>query len=78
MDRMPKYIPARDREIRLTRRRGIALLNFVKALADAGDLKAGAFLGAMRDGAFDPPRDGDRDSGIRLVPRPSTVRPSEP
>jgi hypothetical protein len=64
--------------IRLTRRRSNALLNFVKALADGGDLKAGAFLAALQDGAFDPPRDGTADSGIRLVPRPRTMRPSEP
>jgi hypothetical protein len=44
MDRMPRYIPARDREIRLNRRRGNALLDYVKGLADSGDQKAGGFL----------------------------------
>jgi hypothetical protein len=53
MDRMPKYIPARERIVRLDRRRGNALFNFVKALADSGDQKAGAFLDALLAGAFD-------------------------
>jgi hypothetical protein len=57
MDRMPKYIPARDRVVRLDRRRGNALFNFVKALADAGGQKAAAFIDALLAGAFDLRRD---------------------
>jgi hypothetical protein len=55
---MPKYIPARDRMVRLDRRRGNALFEFVRKLADAGDMKAAAFLDALLAGAFDLRSDG--------------------
>jgi hypothetical protein len=72
MDRMPKYLPQRDRIIRLDRRRGNALFEFVRQLADDGDDRAGSFLDALHAGAFDDaPSAGD--SGLRLFVRPSTV-----
>jgi hypothetical protein len=58
MDRMPKYIPARERSVILDKRRGNALLRYVEALADAGDQKAAAFLDALLAGAFDLNPDG--------------------
>jgi hypothetical protein len=76
MDRMPEYIPARDRVVRLDRRRGHALFEFVRQLADDGDDRAGSFLDALRAGAFDDP---PRDSGLRLFVRPYTVgKPENP
>jgi hypothetical protein len=77
-DRMPRYIPARNRIVPLNRYRGAALLEFVRKLADGGDQRAMAFYDALMSGAFDPPPDGGGDTGIRLNPRPSTVRPGEP
>jgi hypothetical protein len=90
MDRMPKYIPARDRVVRLDRRRGHALLEYVIQLANGGDGKAASFLDAVAAGAFDKPpsrsavasfvqpyaRPGD--SGLRLFAKPSTVKPENP
>jgi hypothetical protein len=74
MDRMPRYIPARERIIRLDKRRGAALFEYVKKLADGGDAKACAFIDPLLAGAFDVPRDGAaRDSGIRLAMLPNTV-----
>jgi hypothetical protein len=79
MDRMPRYIPARDRIVRIDRRRGAALFAYVEKLAYSGDQRAGAFLDALLAGCFDePPPDDVRDSGIRTPARPNTVRPGEP
>jgi hypothetical protein len=50
---MKKHTPAIERVVFLDRRRGNALFNFVKALADAGDPRAAAFLDALLAGAFD-------------------------
>jgi hypothetical protein len=73
MDRMPGYLPPRP----LTRRRANALLDFVRSRALAGDERAASFLDSLLAGCFDePPPDDVRDSGIRLNPRPGTVRPS--
>jgi hypothetical protein len=57
-DRMPKYIPARERSIQLNKRRGDAMPRDIENLADAGDLKARAFLDALFAGAFDLKPDG--------------------
>jgi hypothetical protein len=78
MDKMPRYIPARNRIVPLNRYRGAALLEFVRKLADGGDQKAMAFYDALMSGAFDPPPDGAGDSGIRNPARPSTMRPDDP
>jgi hypothetical protein len=66
MDRMPRYIPARERSIHLSKRRGDAMLRYIERLADAGDQKAVEFLNKLFSGGFDLPPDGARDSGICL------------
>jgi hypothetical protein len=74
MDKMPRYLPQRDRTIRLDRHHADALLRFVRNLAFDGDDKAAAFLDALLAGAFDePPSAGD--SGLRLFERPKLENP---
>jgi hypothetical protein len=69
MDRMPRYIPARERSFRLTRHRGKALFEFVRAQADMGDERAASFLDALAAGAFD---DAQSDTGLRIFVKPYT------
>jgi hypothetical protein len=85
MDRMPKYLPHRERVVRLDRHRGHALFEYVRQLADDGDDRAGSFLDALHAGAFDDPPSqsavqsfvrpytASTDSGLRLAVRPKTV-----
>jgi hypothetical protein len=54
---MKKHTPAIERVVFLDRRRGNALFDFVKSLADAGDEKAAAFLNKLLGGGFDWPQD---------------------
>jgi hypothetical protein len=49
---MPRYLPQRERVVRLDRRRGHALLEYVIQLANGGDDRAASFLDAVAAGAY--------------------------
>jgi hypothetical protein len=76
MDRIPKYIPSRDRVVRLDRCRGKALFEYVRVLADTGDDRAASFLDALAAGAFDG---AQSDTGLKAFVRPyATVEKAAP